>query len=235
MEISWNWLGIAVLVLIAAACVSGFRKGFVKEIVSIFFMLLSFLLVWLINPYVNTFIREYTPVYKVVEENFQDLVEKQIGDKKSIGKDEQEQLMENLNLPDILKNKLIENNTVETYQYLAVQTFADYVSDSLAVMVINGVSFLISYILSVIVIRLLGIILDILSKLPVINGINKIAGGVVGGAKCVIFIWIALLVLTLLCNTEVGKAGMDLVQKDTVLNWLYEQDVFVKVFMSVFY
>ena len=235
MEISWNWLGIAVLVLIAAACVSGFRKGFVKEIVSIFFMLLSFLLVWLINPYVNTFIREYTPVYKVVEENFQDLVEKQIGDKKSIGKDEQEQLMENLNLPDILKNKLIENNTVETYQYLAVQTFADYVSDSLAVMVVNGVSFLISYILSVIVIRLLGIILDILSKLPVINGINKIAGGVVGGAKCVIFIWIALLVLTLLCNTEVGKAGMDLVQKDTVLNWLYEQDVFVKVFMSVFY
>lgn len=235
MEISWNWLGIVTLVLIVAACVTGFRKGFVKEIVSIFFMLLSFLLVWLINPYVNTFIREYTPIYKAVEENFQDLVEKQIGDRKSIGKNEQEQLMENLNLPDILKNKLIENNTVETYQYLAVQTFTDYVSDSLAVMVVNGVSFLISYVLSVIVIRLLGVILDILSKLPVISGINKIAGGIVGGAKCVIFIWIALLVLTLLCNTELGKAGMDLVQKDTVLGWLYEQNVFVKVFMSVFY
>ena len=62
MEISWNWLGVAALVLIVAACVLGFRKGFVREIVSIFFMLLSFLLVWLINPYVNTFIREYTPV-----------------------------------------------------------------------------------------------------------------------------------------------------------------------------
>lgn len=235
MEISWNWLGVAALVLIVAACVLGFRKGFVREIVSIFFMLLSFLLVWLINPYVNTFIREYTPVYKIVEENFQDLVEKQIGDRKSIDKDEQEQMMENLNLPDILKNKLIENNTVETYQYLAVQTFADYVSDSLAVMVINGVSFLISYILSVIIIRLLGVILDILSKLPVINGINKIAGGLAGGAKCIVFIWIALLVLTLLCNTEFGKAGMDLVQNDTILSWLYEQDVFVKVFMSVFY
>ena len=60
MDISWTWLGIAVLALIAAACIMGFRKGFVKEIVSVFFMLISFLLVWAVNPYVNTFVKEYT-------------------------------------------------------------------------------------------------------------------------------------------------------------------------------
>ena len=49
MDISWTWLGIVVLALIIFACASGFRRGFVKEIVSAFFMIISFLLVWVIS------------------------------------------------------------------------------------------------------------------------------------------------------------------------------------------
>lgn len=235
MDISWTWLGIAVLALIAAACIMGFRKGFVKEIVSVFFMLISFLLVWAVNPYVNTFVKEYTPVYDTIQDKCQTLVSEQIGNKKTLDKEEQNQVMENMELPDLLKNALVENNTAETYRYLAVSTFTEYISDSLAVMAVNGISFLISFLLSAAVIKLLGFILNVLTKLPVINGINKIAGAAVGGIKCIIFIWIAFLVLTLLCNTTLGQQGMALIQQDAFLNFLYSQNVFVKVFMSVFY
>lgn len=235
MDISWTWLGIAVLALIAAACIMGFRKGFVKEIVSVFFMLISFLLVWAVNPYVNTFVKEYTPVYDIIQDKCQTLVSEQIGNKKTLDKEEQNQVMENMELPDLLKNALVENNTAETYRYLAVSTFTEYISDSLAVMAVNGISFLISFVFSAAVIKLLGFILNVLTKLPVINGINKIAGAAVGGIKCIIFIWIAFLVLTLLCNTTLGQQGMALIQQDAFLNFLYSQNVFVKVFMSVFY
>ena len=234
MDISWTWLGIAVLALIAAACIMGFRKGFVKEIVSVFFMLISFLLVWAVNPYVNTFVKEYTPVYDTIQDKCQTLVSEQIGNKKTLDKEEQNQVMENMELPGLLKNALVENNTAETYRYLAVSTFTEYISDSLAVMAVNGISFLISFVLSAAVIKLLGFILNVLTKLPVINGINKIAGAAVGGIKCIIFIWIAFLVLTLLCNTTLGQQGMALIQQDAFLNFLYSQNVFVKVFMSVF-
>ena len=235
MDISWTWLGIALLALIAAACIMGFRKGFVKEIVSVFFMLISFLLVWAVNPYANTFVKEYTPVYDTIQDKCQTLVSEQIGNKKTLDKEEQNQVMENMELPDLLKNALVENNTAETYRYLAVSTFTEYISDSLAVMAVNGISFLISFVLSAAVIKLLGFILNVLTKLPVINGINKIAGAAVGGIKCIIFIWIAFLVLTLLCNTTLGQQGMALIQQDAFLNFLYSQNVFVKVFMSVFY
>ena len=235
MDISWTWLGIAVLALIAGACIMGFQKGFVKEIVSVFFMLISFLLVWAVNPYVNTFVKEYTPVYDTIQDKCQTLVSEQIGNKKTLDKEEQNQVMENMELPDLLKNALVENNTAETYRYLAVSTFTEYISDSLAVMAVNGISFLISFVLSAAVIKLLGFILNVLTKLPVINGINKIAGAAVGGIKCIIFIWIAFLVLTLLCNTTLGQQGMALIQQDSFLNFLYSQNVFVKVFMSVFY
>ena len=235
MDISWTWLGIAVLALIAAACIMGFQKGVVKEIVSVFFMLISFLLVWAVNPYVNTFVKEYTPVYDTIQDKCQTMVSEQIGNKKTLDKEEQNQVMENMELPDLLKNALVENNTAETYRYLAVSTFTEYISDSLAVMAVNGISFLISFVLSAAVIKLLGFILNVLTKLPVINGINKIAGAAVGGIKCIIFIWIAFLVLTLLCNTTLGQQGMALIQQDAFLNFLYSQNVFVKVFMSVFY
>lgn len=228
MDISWTWLGIAVLALIAAACIMGFRKGFVKEIVSVFFMLISFLLVWAVNPYVNTFVKEYTPVYDTIQDKCQTLVSEQIGNKKTLDKEEQNQVMENMELPDLLKNALVENNTAETYRYLAVSTFTEYISDSLAVMAVNGISFLISFVLSAAVIKLLGFILNVLTKLPVINGINKIAGAAVGGIKCIIFIWIAFLVLTLLCNTTLGQQGMALIQQDAFLNFLYSQNVFVR-------
>ena len=209
MDISWTWLGIAVLALIAAACIMGFRKGFVKEIVSVFFMLISFLLVWAVNPYVNTFVKEYTPVYDTIQDKCQTLVSEQIGNKKTLDKEEQNQVMENMELPDLLKNALVENNTAETYRYLAVSTFTEYISDSLAVMAVNGISFLISFVLSAAVIKLLGFILNVLTKLPVINGINKIAGAAVGGIKCIIFIWIAFLVLTLFCLLYTSPSPRD--------------------------
>ena len=95
--------------------------------------------------------------------------------------------------------------------------------------------FLISFIISAVAIKLLGYVLNILATLPVIHGVNKIVGAAVGGIKCVVFIWIALLILTLLCNTSVGKTGMMLVQEDTFLDFLYNTDIFVKVFMNVFY
>lgn len=183
MDISWTWLGIVVLALIIFACASGFRRGFVKEIVSAFFMIISFLLVWVINPYVNTFVREYTPVYNIVQSNCQELVMEQTGSQKALDKEEQTQIMEKMELPDILKTSLMENNTAETYRYLAVSTFAEYIADSLAVMIVNGISFLLSFIISAIVIRLLSYILNVLTNLPVIKGVNKIAGGVVGWCK----------------------------------------------------
>ena len=89
MDISWTWLGIVGIVLILSACILGFRKGFVKEVVSAFFMIISFLLVWVINPYVNTFVKEYTPVYTVIQEKCQDMVMEQTDNRKALDKEEQ--------------------------------------------------------------------------------------------------------------------------------------------------
>ena len=127
------------------------------------------------------------------------------------------------------------NNTAEMYRYLAVETFADYVSGYLARVAVNGISFVISFILATVLIRMVTWALNLIAALPVIKGANKLAGGALGAAKAVIFIWVAFLVLTILCNTEIGKAGLEIVEKDSILSWLYEKDIFIEIFMNILY
>lgn len=232
---TWTWLGIAASLALVFSFCTGFRRGFVREVVSTFFILLSVVIVWFINPYVNEFLRENTPVYEKIQEGTSELVGSQKGNEKGVDETEQKSFIEGLELPGFLEDGIKENNTAEVYSYLSVNTFADYVSGYLSLVAVNGLSFLVSFFLAMILIQTATCALNLISRLPVINGVNKIAGALMGGVKCVIFIWVALLLLTVFCNTEIGKTGLQMVEKDYVLSFLNENNIFAKIFTSIFY
>lgn len=231
---TFSWLGILTAVCLVLALFHGYHCGFVRELVSTLFIVFAMVVVWFINPYVNDFLRENTPVYEKIQGSFQSAAEDKIGEGVT-GAKEQQSFIEELNLPALLKKDMSDNNNAAVYNYLSVGSFTEYISDYLAVRVVNGLSFVISYLLATILIRMVTYALDLLSRLPIINGVNKLAGGLLGVGKCVIFIWIALLVLTLLCSTEIGKKGMELVENDTFLSLLYDNNILMKVFTDIFY
>ncbi|MEQ2370985.1 CvpA family protein [Blautia sp. CLA-JM-H16] len=232
---SWTWLGLAVLVLLAFSMADGYRHGFVKEVVSVLLVLLSVVVVWMINPYVNTFIRENTSVYEKIQNVSESFVESLANGNDTMDEEQQDELISGMGLPGLLQNGITENNTAAVYQQLAVNTFGGYVSRYLANIAVNCLSFLISYILASVLIRVFAYALDILARLPVVRGINKLAGALIGGGKCIIFVWVAMLVLTILCNTEIGQKGLGLIRGDTVLNFLYDKNIFIRIFAGLFY
>lgn len=193
-----TWLGVAILIFLAVSCYIGYKRGFVKEVVSTFFLLLTMGIVWLINPYVNDFIKENTPVYTKIQENCREFIGMETEESETMDKTAQENLIENLPLPEFLKEDVQENNTLSIYNYLSVNTFTDYVAKYLACTVVNGISFMVSFFLATTLVRIATYALDILSKLPVINGANKTAGAVLGIIKGILFVWIAFLILTVL-------------------------------------
>lgn len=232
---SWTWLGLAVLVLLAFSMADGYRRGFVKEVVSVLLVLFSVVVVWMINPYVNTFIRENTSVYEKIQNVSESFVESLANGNDTMDEEQQDELISGMGLPGLLQNGITENNTAAVYQQLAVNTFGGYVSRYLANIAVNCLSFLISYILASVLIRVFAYALDILARLPVVRGINKLAGALIGGGKCIIFVWVAMLVLTILCNTEIGQKGLGLIRGDTVLNFLYDKNIFIRIFAGLFY
>ena len=125
---NWTWLGLAVLVLLAFSMVDGYRHGFVKEVVSALLVLISVALVWLINPYVNQFIRENTSVYEKIQTASGSFVDSLADGKETMDEEEQKELISSMDIPDLLQKGITENNTALVYQYLAVNTFAGYIS-----------------------------------------------------------------------------------------------------------
>lgn len=140
-----------------------------------------------------------------------------------------------MGVPEIIAGNILKNSSQETYSYLAAQSFIEYISGYLATLVVNGISFLLSFFLVTVSIRMVTYALNLIARLPVIHGVNKIAGGLLGGVKAILFIWVAMLVLTIFCETSVGKAGFEMIEKDNMLRVLYENNILAKLFTGIFY
>lgn len=228
-----TWLGYVVMGGLLFACFRGFKRGFIKEVVAALFVVLSIAVSWFINPYVNDFLKESTPVYTTIQNTCAEFVDSKKEEINAAGQEVQTSLLDALALPDFLKSSIKENNTAETYQYLAVDTFVEYLSGTLAMLAVNGLSYGISFLLATILIRVASYALDILARLPIISGVNRIAGAFVGGAKGLIYLWLALFIVTVLCSTQFGEMILQMVEQDVFLSFIYERNIFIRIFMNI--
>lgn len=230
-----TWVGGAAVALLLFFGLIGYVRGFVKEIVSMVFLVLSVGIVWLINPAVSSIIKEHTGFYTEVRERCGESLEKQLGPGVEVGRETQMTLIDRLSLPESIKKGLITNNNPEIYKLLKADSFIDYVADYVATILTNGVGSIVSFILAFVAMKIVVWTLGFMSSLPVLRGLDRIAGGAVGLAKGLIFLWILGLAATVLCSTSVGKGCMEAVEKDHFLTFLYDIDPFVKVFINIFY
>lgn len=230
-EVGLTWLGAVCMALILIGIIIGLVRGLVKEVVSIAIVFVSIALVWFLNPYVNHFLREMTPIESKIEDQTRKLLGDQLDSGKVIPADKQQEIIENLDLPENIINTLLKNNNAEEYKELNVNSFIDYIVEYPVNIVMNGISFLITYALVTILLRVLVFVLDIFTRLPVVSGLNKLGGALIGGAKYVIFIWIGMLVITMLCNTEVGRTAMEMIERDRFLSFVYSWNLILKFFV----
>ena len=232
----WTWLGIAAAVVLLLSCAVGFKRGFIGEVVSVLLTILSIVLVWFVNPYMNTFLTDYTPVYERIQEKCDDLVAKNADGfgLEEVSEEAQEQLVDALPIPQLLKKQIFRNNNDRSYQLLDVSGFKDYVATGLANMLLNGLSFFLSFLLCSLAVRLIKYVLEMAFSLPVLKQINQLAGLAVGGAKGIFLIWVIMLGITVFCNTAYGKECMDLIQRDTFLRILYNLNPLIRFFMNMY-
>ena len=229
-----TWFGIVILLILILFIWMGYRRGFIREIVSFFFVFLSLSLAWAINPYINDFLISETPVYSTIQETCTDFVQKQSSDLEN-EMESSSQFIDGLNLPEILRKNIEKNNNTENYAELSVNTLTEYVSGYLARTIVNGLSYVLAYILATIGIRIVVYILNLIAGLPILKTANKLTGGLVGFVKGLVFIWILFLILTVLCSTEIGKTSLELIEKDSLLSVIYQYDTLIQIFTKIFY
>ncbi len=226
-----NILTIIIGLVILLFILRGYRKGFIKMIASLTTLILAVFLVSIATPYISSVLRDHTPVYDMIEEKCEDFVES--GTDAVSSKADETQWIEELKIPGFLQDMLKENNNSVAYEKMDVESFGEYISHFMATMILNVVSYIVTFILAVILIKVVVGALGVLAHLPVINSMNRILGALMGFLQSLILIWLFLLAVTLFGSTEWGEYIMRMINDSSLLTALYDANIYIGIFENI--
>lgn len=241
-------LKIIVGLIIFLYALRGLRKGFIRTLMSMAFLIMAAALVYFANPAVSSFLKEKTPVYEVLQDKCEDIFSlknlsrlqggKEISNEKDTETEptriEQAKIIDSLALPELLKTQLAENNNASGYASLAVSGFEGYLAAFMTNLALRVLSYIITFILAVLILKLLVMTLDVVAELPLLKGINRTLGFLVGAAQGVCVVWILFLLITVLGGTDAGSRILILIGQDKVLSVFYDTNLFLKLLMGMF-
>ncbi len=227
-----HWLSLGVGVFLLAMVLYGHYKGFLRLIITFLALVMSVIVVQFAMPKVTEYLQNNTEVYKTFGESLLKMT-----DAESVMEDQypsqQRDIIEQLKIPEQMKEALLENNNREIYKILRVEEFLDYVGTCLAGMIINLIGSALLFILVYIALRFLIHWLDLLARLPILHGMNQIAGAVLGGIQGLLMIWFFFWIIQI-CSEKSWTEMLLLQIKDSLwLTFLYENNLFNWIFIRI--
>lgn len=228
------WLSGIVGIFLISMVLYGHYRGFLRLAVTFSALGLSFFTVQIVLPRVTGYLQKNTEIHKAIGKGllkFTGVDAEKFLEMQSPA--QQRTLIEHLRLPAQLKDILIENNNREIYQLLRVDEFFDYVGSCLAGALLNVVGAVVLFLFVYIALRILIHWLDLLARLPVLRGINQIAGAVLGGIEGLLLVWLFFFVVQFFAGsswTVVIEAQID---RSAWLKFLYENNLFAVITMNI--
>lgn len=201
----------------------GVNRGFIKIVASLSATLIVLVLVMISMPYVGDALREHTPLEEKVKEKCIEVL--QPGEVDTTSRDTQISLIENSEFPKVFKDLLLANNNGEVYESLGVTSFVDYVGAYMGKLVSDLVAFLLAFLVITAVVRIVIYVLDIIGHLPVIGGLNRLAGGALGLGTGLIIVWILFIAITMLYDLSISKLFLQNIEENEMLQLLYNNNI----------
>ena len=149
-----------------------------------------------------------------------------------IPKEKQIKQIEDSHFPDFIKTRLLENNNAAIYEELGVGNFPNYIASYISRMVLHILSFLVTFVLAIIIVEALMMAVQIIGELPIVETADHIIGGVLGLILALIIIWVVMLTITLAYSTKTGKICFDMIGKSGLLTFLYSHNPILIALLS---
>jgi hypothetical protein len=227
-----NWVVIAAFAIFLGSIWLGWHRGFLKTVLAMIQLVMTILLVLILSPILKNILIENTGLYNQTKSSIVSSIEDRLPELPEgieIPEEVQNEIIENSTLPSLLRDLLKENNTPEMYAALGVSTFLDYIGSYMAEFVLSLVSFLIAFIVVRIVFQILVLAFDLIGKLPVLGGLNQMAGAVLGGVRGLIFLWLLCLLATAFPETKIGGEVLSAIGNSTILSLVYNNNLLLKL------
>lgn len=226
-----NWLAAVVLIILLVSALRGYKVGFIKTAFSLLSVIIALVVSTIISPWMSKVLRENENFVKGINAQLEAII---VLEDKDIDKASEETgFIEDLSLPKMIKDSLIENNNVEVYKAMAVNSFKEYLINAISVMVINTIAYAICFVGIFILLFVLSRVLDIISKLPLLNEVNKISGLAVGVLMGCIKVWIFFLVVTSFSTSPFGESIFEMINESPILSFIYNNNLLMNGIVNI--
>ena len=224
-----NELLAVVLIILFVCSVCGYYKGFIKIIISFLSLILTIWLVSVVTPYISTYLIENTELYQGVKNQVTEIFAEDNARYDNTIEENQLKTIDSYQVPDALKRTLISNNNETVYQNLMVSVFEEYISSFIAKIILNVLAFVCTFLMITFFLLMTFLSMEVLSRLPVIKGINKIAGLCLGFVEGILIVWILFLGATMFAGNQIGSRFFELVSQNAFLSFLYNRNLLLMI------
>lgn len=227
-----NLLLMSIVALALLLILHGYKRGLFKSAVSMIGIVLAVFLTALIYPYVNSLICQYTQIDESIKMVLVNRFQIDINET-GLTRSEEMRMIEEIKLPENVKEWLIENGNKENFQLYGAKGFSDFVAIYLTELVMKGIAYLITSIVLILAVWIFIAVSDILTDIPIVHGIDKFGGVVFGAAQTLVLVWIFFIIITFLSAFEAGAVMMKMIDENAFLTWLYEKNIFLKFMVDI--
>lgn len=224
-EVNMNTIVVIIIAVLLLSALLGMKAGFIKTVFSMFSMITALLLTIWISPYISKYMQSNDKVIDYFNDkvvtilHFEDIAVKTT---------EQDNFISELPLPESFKKSLLDNNTLDVYKALNVSSFTEYITRAATNVIINAIAFIGTFITLIIILKILCIVLDIMSKLPILHSINTAGGLIVGVLRGAMLLWLFFILVTAFGSMDLGKSALATINDSTVLSFLYDNNFIMK-------
>jgi len=226
-----NILDIFVAGAFAVLMLISWRRGLLLTLYSLFSCVIAIVLANALYPAASGVLRSsdfvYPAVNGFVEQNIQ-FDEASAPDAKSA----QNRLIESLNMPGIITDKLIENNNPEVYDIIGASAIEEYITKLISDVIINIIAMAAALIAVSLILSVIAGSLRIVSRLPVIKTVNKAGGLLLGALLGTLFVWLAFTALFLLFPQYYREIS-ELVETSVLAKYFFETNVLLKMMFNI--
>lgn len=222
-----NALTLILLLYILFEALLGCKRGFFRSVLSLLVLILTMVFASKLSPEVANYLANQTHLPQTIAEQVEGYLEKNEEpdiDSDTESRSWQKDFFENPGFPSYLSGILGDNNNAEFFDALQVDSFYPYIAAYLANVIVNGLSYFLTFLIIWIALRLIANMLNGLCKLPVLRGLNRMGGLLFGVGKSLLVISLFLLLITMLSSTSIGQVLVAQMEESPILSAFYEHN-----------
>lgn len=227
----FNVADIILLLVLFLIIFNSYKKGLIRASFNFFANIISILLVKFLSPYFSAFLRK-TILFEFLKKQVESFLNLGVSpDSHTLTS--QAEIINDLHLPEYIKTLLFENNNSEIYKVLDVLNFNNYLVTYIAALLLNIISFVLLFIVVLVIIKSFKLALLLFEKLPVVGTINRILGACLGFIQATIIIWVVFLVIELLAMKPEFLTVRSLIMNSLIASKFYESNIFINLILKL--